>query len=41
MKIGRENLVSEADRVDLDLLILGFFGSALLSLSSSVGTLYV
>lgn len=29
MKIGQENLASEADRVDLDLLILDSFGSAL------------
>lgn len=53
MKIGRENLASEADRVDLDLLILDSFWFCSLScvyltaswvvpLSSlSVGTLYV
>lgn len=42
MKIGRENLVSEADRVDFDPLILDFLIllSCLYS-PSSVGTLYV
>jgi hypothetical protein len=42
MKIGRENLESEADRVNLDSLILDFL--VLLSClypPSSVGTLYV
>lgn len=52
MKIGQKNLASEADRVDLNLLILDFFlvllscvyltASWVVPLSSlSVGTLYV